>query len=73
MEFAVVGDTVNVASRLQDMTRSLDIAILASSAVVEAVRREGGQSLLDGFRDLGEHELCGREGVLRLWGRQAER
>ncbi len=73
MEFAVVGDTVNVASRLQDMTRSLDIAILASSAVVEAVRREGGQSLLDGFRDLGEHELRGREGVLRLWGRQAER
>ena len=72
MEFAVIGDTVNIASRLQDMTRSLDIAILASDAIVDAVRREGGQSLLGQFRDLGEHELRGREGMLRLWGRQAE-
>jgi PAS domain S-box-containing protein len=72
MEFAVIGDTVNIASRLQDMTRTLNIAILASNTIVEAVRHESGEGLLDGFRDLGDHELRGREGVLRVWGRQAE-
>ncbi len=72
MEFAVIGDTVNIASRLQDMTRTLDIAILASGAVVEAVRRERGEHLLREFRDLGEHPLRGLEGTIALWGRQAE-
>jgi PAS domain S-box-containing protein len=72
MEFAVVGDTVNVASRLQDMTRALDIAILASQAVVDAVEAEEGSLALGEFRDLGEHSLRGREGRIRLWGRQAE-
>lgn len=72
MEFAVVGDTVNVASRLQDMTRTLKIAILASDAVISATKREAGDALLGGFRDLGEHGLRGREGKIRLWGRRAE-
>jgi adenylate cyclase len=72
MEFAVIGDTVNVASRLQDMTRTLDIAILASGAVMEAVKREAGEQVLGEFRDLGEQSLRGREGTIRLWGRQAE-
>ncbi len=72
MEFAVIGDTVNIASRLQDMTRTLNIAILASNTIVEAVRREGSGGTLEGFRDLGDHELRGREGILRVWGRQAE-
>ena len=72
MEFAVVGDTVNVASRVQDMTRSFGIAILASGAVIEAVRREGSESMLGEFRDFGEHPLRGREGSIRLWGCQAE-
>jgi class 3 adenylate cyclase len=72
MEFAVLGDTVNVASRIQDMTRPLDIAILASDAVIEAVRREGGSAVLAGFREVGVHGLRGRQGSLRLWGCPAE-
>src|SRR6516165_7679243 len=72
LEFAVLGDTVNVASRIQDMTRPLDTAILASEAVIEAVKREGGSELLDGFRDVGRHALRGRQGVLHLWACAAE-
>src|SRR5262249_12301776 len=72
LEYAVIGDTVNVASRVQDMTRTLDIAILVSEAVVEAVRREGGEGALAGFRDLGGPGLRGRRGSIGLWGRQAE-
>jgi PAS domain S-box-containing protein len=72
MEFAVLGDTVNVASRIQDMTRPLDIAILASDAVIQAVRHEGGSAVLSGFREVGVHALRGRQGSLRLWGCPAE-
>jgi len=73
LEFAVLGDTVNVARRIEEMTRSLDIAILASDAVIEAVRREGGGAGLAEFEDLGVHVLRGREGRVRLWGCAAER
>ncbi|MEA2778643.1 MAG: adenylate cyclase [Rhodospirillaceae bacterium] len=72
MELAVIGDTVNVASRIQDMTRSLDIAILASDAVIQAVRSEGGEEMISEFRDAGIHALRGRQGMVRLWGRRAE-
>jgi PAS domain S-box-containing protein len=73
MEFAVIGDTVNVASRIQEMTRSLNIAVLASDEVIEAARREAGKEAVSEFDDRGEHALRGREGTVRLWGRAAER
>lgn len=73
MEFAVIGDTVNVASRIQEMTRSLDIAVLASDGVVQAARREGGDDVIRQFTDMGEHELRGRAGKIRLWSRAAEK
>jgi adenylate cyclase len=73
LEFAVLGDTVNVARRIEEMTRSLDIAILASDAVIEAVRREGGAASLAEFEDFGVQALRGREGQIRLWGCAAER
>jgi PAS domain S-box-containing protein len=68
LELTVVGDTVNTASRVEAMSRTLDTAILASGAVVEAVRREGGEAVLAGFRDLGSHALRGRRAPLPLWG-----
>ena len=47
MEFAMLGDTVNVASRLEAATRSLDCGIIASQPAVEAV---GDISAREGFR-----------------------
>jgi class 3 adenylate cyclase/PAS domain-containing protein len=73
MEFAVIGDTVNVASRIQEMTRSLNIAVLASEGVLEAARAEGGEAVIRQFTDTGEHELRGRKGKIRLWSRAAEK
>src|SRR4029079_9362293 len=73
MEFAVIGDTVNVASRIQEMTRSLNIAVLASELVLDAARAEGGEAVIRQFTDTGEHELRGRKGKIRLWSRPAER
>ncbi|WP_299683915.1 adenylate/guanylate cyclase domain-containing protein [uncultured Tateyamaria sp.] len=36
LEFAVLGDTVNVASRLEAMTRALDVRAVVSDAVINA-------------------------------------
>ena len=73
MEFAVIGDTVNVASRIQEMTRALNIAVLASDGVIQAARAEAGEAAVKEFTDTGEHELRGRSGKIRLWSRAAEK
>jgi adenylate cyclase len=68
MAFATVGDTTNVASRLQSLTRDLGATIVVSEALVQAVRREGGDlAVLDGLKPHGPHLLRGRETPIDLW------
>jgi PAS domain S-box-containing protein len=67
-EHTVVGATVNLASRIEDLTRKLDVALLVSEAVIEAVRREGGEEVLAGFQELGAHAIRGHKKRVRLWG-----
>ncbi|MGH6903707.1 MAG: adenylate/guanylate cyclase domain-containing protein, partial [Geminicoccaceae bacterium] len=43
LEFAVIGDVVNVASRLEELTRELHARLVVSDALIEAVRAAGGQ------------------------------
>jgi PAS domain S-box-containing protein len=71
-EFTVVGDTVNLASRIEDLTRELKIGILASADVIRAAAEEGGEALLEGFRDFGMHPVRGRSELVRVWGRTAD-
>jgi adenylate cyclase len=68
MAFATVGDTTNVASRLQALTRDLGVAIVASGALVDAVQREGADlALLQGLAPRGRHPLRGRDTPIDLW------
>lgn len=67
LSFAVVGDTVNVASRLQGVTRDLDARICVGTALVEAVRREGRTDLLQGFVDRGDVHVRNREEPVHTW------
>ena len=71
-ELTVVGDTVNVASRIEDLTRDVGIAIVASDDVIAAARAEGGLAVTREFTDLGLHQLRGRRSELRLWGLTAQ-
>jgi adenylate cyclase len=68
MAFATVGDTINVASRLQALTRDLDATIVASGALVAMVEREAAEvSLLEGLASQGAHTLRGRDTPIEVW------
>lgn len=71
MAFTVIGDTVNVADRLEKLTRTLKCALVVSNDLVLAVREyaEGSvaEGLLAGLDDKGYHRIRGRTGPVRLW------
>jgi adenylate cyclase len=63
LEFGVLGDTVNVANRLEAITRDLNCRAVISVTIADAVKREqaGGAALLEGFEERGPQALRGRE------------
>lgn len=70
LEYAVLGDTVNVTSRLEELTRTLDCAIIASDALVETLRGSGdprADALLADFTKREPQRLRGREAFTELW------
>ena len=64
LEFAVLGDTVNVASRLEAATRALGCRILCSDAVMA---RAVGDAALDGFIHRPAMALRGRGAAMDVW------
>ena len=68
MAFATVGDTINVASRLQALTRDLGATLVASGALVSAVEGEAVDvALLAGLGHRGAHTLRGRDTPIEVW------
>lgn len=67
--FAVIGDTTNTTSRLQSLTRDLGADLVASQALLEAVRRERPEAEpeLDDFRDAGMQTIRGRQKPMHIW------
>ncbi|QDZ02091.1 adenylate/guanylate cyclase domain-containing protein [Nitratireductor mangrovi] len=70
LELAVVGDTVNAASRLEESTRALGrMAVISDAVVADVVARypEATDGLLRGFDALGANHLEGRRQDVAIW------
>jgi len=73
MEFAVLGDTVIVASRLEKLARPLDAGIVVSDALIAAAREQvaetglGVADDLDGLMAAGPQSLPGRDEPIPVW------
>jgi adenylate cyclase len=70
LSFTVIGDTVNVASRLQSLTRELKTPLVVADAILTQIA--GGRpvdtaSLPLRLEDQGERELRGRSAAIRVW------
>ncbi|MET0748668.1 MAG: adenylate/guanylate cyclase domain-containing protein [Rhizobium sp.] len=69
LEFAVLGDTVNIASRVEGKCRSLDASILVTASVMDSLKGEGSRALAADFVDFGMQSLRGRSASVHLFGR----
>ncbi|NIA67642.1 adenylate/guanylate cyclase domain-containing protein [Pelagibius litoralis] len=71
LEFTVVGDTVNVASRLERLTRERNHPIIVSAATIEMAEAqaetEAETALLKRFERIEDAELRGRSARIPIW------
>lgn len=70
LEFATLGDTVNVASRLEELTRSLDTQMIVSKDLMEAaalMQKDQNSFLQDNFACAGQKVLRGRTNETEVW------
>lgn len=70
LEFAALGDTVNVANRLEALTRDLHVRMIVSDGFVDALRaatEDQGRELLTDFHSGTEQPLRGRDDPVKIW------
>ncbi|MBA4097128.1 MAG: hypothetical protein C0484_10230 [Rhodospirillum sp.] len=66
-QITVAGDTVNVASRLQEMGKEHKVTIVASAEFVASVHKAGRDDMLTGMRRLVDQHVRGRNEAIDLW------
>ena len=70
LEYAVLGDTFNVASRLEVITRELGVTMVTSDDLVAAVRNDTDADSIDLLTNLdsaGPQQLRGRDEPVDTW------
>jgi len=68
VQYTALGDTVNLASRLQTMTKDFKVPLLVSEEVKEEAEKVLGDAVL--FADLGMVTVRGREKPVRVYSVQ---
>lgn len=66
LEFSVFGDTVNTAARLEEMTKTLGVDIVASRDILT---KAGFGPAPEGWAELAEVSVRGRTGTVEILGR----
>lgn len=64
---SVAGETVNLASRLEQLARAMMTPILVSGAVIDATREAAREDLLEGFVPATPQHIRGRSTPLPVW------
>ncbi|UQR63189.1 adenylate/guanylate cyclase domain-containing protein [Bradyrhizobium sp. C-145] len=72
LELTLVGDTVNIASRVEAYCRILDAPLLVTGEFRDALLAEGSLDLAKAFVDEGPHMLRGCKEPIRLFSMKRE-
>ena len=67
VEFAVLGDTVNTASRLEGLTRELGASMAASQALVDRALAQAGERAIGGMRQHARWPCAAAAESMDLW------
>ncbi|MGF1623347.1 MAG: CHASE2 domain-containing protein [Alphaproteobacteria bacterium] len=72
VQFTATGDTVNVAARLEELTRELSTPLVVSNDTIEAARGLLPDAVLERFRSMPPRRLRGRRKPIAAWALRTE-
>lgn len=70
LEYSVIGDTVNIASRLEQLTRTLNTPLVISDSLIKSIAQsndDADNTLLSNLSEDGIQKIRGRESGVAVW------